>query len=398
MKLTAAHLLSVPVTFRIALARILYSQHIFVQLSDPASDLTGTGEGVLYRAKPHIAGALLARQVRPALEALSPQFDRDVWRDQLRQWAATEPGVAYALDSAWLDLQARREGCTVAQWLGGPARQSVPVTEQLFIAGGAALDRQLDEILRRGTRHLKLKIGSNPESDVALVRQVRERVRPAVELRVDANHAYTWPAAASLYRRLAELGVRAFEEPLQVRDWSGLRALRRELGVPVILDESILTLEQLQAAIAAEAIDLLNVKLTRVGGITLAQEYIELCSRHGIGVLIGCTEDLGIGTAAILHLATALPACDSMEGLGPQRLGLDVAAPPWQICDGALTLPAGPGLGVELAPNWLDRLPRRVKHFDLLRPDLRLRLFSEGSRLQQRVENVRVRLTRRLGR
>jgi hypothetical protein len=86
-----------------------------------------------------------------------------------------------------------------------------------------------------------------------------------------------------------------------------------------------------------------------------------------------------------------------MEGLGPQRLGFDVVQPGWQIENGALSCPRGPGLGVALAPGWLAQVPGRVKVFDLLRPGASLRLFSEGTRLQQRAENVRVRIVRRFG-
>lgn len=394
MKLTSAHLLSVPITFRIALARILYSHHVFVQLEQDG--ITGTGEGVLYRAKPHEAAALIDRQVRPALDSTADLSDAQWWLAHLRRWAAVSPGVAYALDTAWWEIQARRADKPLAAVLGTVSRLQIPVTEQLFILDDTELEQKLAALLARGTQHIKLKIGSSPTEDIALVRRVREYTGPDVELRVDANHAYTWPDAAPLYRQLADLGVRAFEEPLRLRDWQGLAALRREIGVPVILDESVLTLDQLQEAIAAQALDLLNVKLTRVGGITPAHEYVARCSQAGVGVLIGCTEDLGIGTAAILHLAAALPACDSMEGLGPERLGFDVVQPAWQIENGCLALPVGNGLGVQLMPNWLDQLPKNVRRFDLTQPSLTLRAFSESSRLRQRIENVRVRLMRRL--
>lgn len=394
MKLTTATLASVPITFRIALARILHSHHVFVQLEHEG--VTGTGEGVLYRAKPHEAAALIARQIQPALQQMGDLPSLESWREQLRTWAVTSPGVAYALDTAWWDLQARRLDKPLAAVLGMVTRLQIPVTEQLFIHDDAELERRLAQITARGTTHIKLKIGSSPAEDIALVQRVRRQVGPDVELRVDANHAYSWPAAAPLYRQLAELGVRAFEEPLAIRDWEGLAALRRDLGVPIILDESILTLGHLQEAIAAQAIDLLNVKLTRIGGITLAQEYIDLCRRHAVGVLIGCTEDLGIGTAAILHCAAALPACDSMEGLGPERLGFDVVQPAWQIENGHLALPDGAGLGVTLMPAWQDHLPPEVRRFDLTQPTLALRLFSESARLRQRLENGRVRLLRRL--
>jgi L-alanine-DL-glutamate epimerase-like enolase superfamily enzyme len=216
--------------------------------------------------------------------------------------------------------------------------------------------------LPAGTRTAKLKIGTSPAADLEVVRRVL-----------------------------------AFEEPLRLRDWAALQALRGRLGVPVILDESILSLNDLKAAIDGQALDILNVKLTRVGGVTLAREYIDLCQQHGIGVAIGCAEDLGIGTAAIVHLAASLKSCHSVEGVGPLRLGFDVVTPDWSVQDGTLRMPEGPGTGVTLCEDWLTRVPEHVQWFDLAGHPARLWAFSHYSRFLQRAENVRLRIARRFG-
>jgi L-alanine-DL-glutamate epimerase-like enolase superfamily enzyme len=389
------YLLAVPIRFRIALARILFSQHVFVQLD--SNGLTGAGEGVLYRAKPHQAGRLLRRVVLPWWERIcKAQVPLD-WTEQARQWASVSPAVAYAVDTALWDLRGRADGQSLSAMLGGARRSQVDLTEQIFIHDWATAEAELSAILARGTRRLKLKIGTSPAADLEVVRRVRVFVGPNVELRVDANHAYSLDESESLYRRLADLGVLAFEEPLRLRDWAALQALRGRLGVPVILDESILSLNDLKAAIDGQALDILNVKLTRVGGVTLAREYIDLCQQHGIGVAIGCAEDLGIGTAAIVHLAASLESCHSVEGVGPLRLGFDVVTPDWSVQDGTLRMPEGPGTGVTLCEDWLARVPEHVQWFDLAGQPARLWAFSHYSRFLQRAENVRLRIARRFG-
>lgn len=389
------HLLAVPVKLRIALARILFSQHIFVQLE--SNGLTGVGTGVLYRAKPHQAGHLLRRTVLPWwAQVCGAQVPAD-WVEQARQWAGISPAVAYAVDTALWDLRGRADGQSLSAMLGGVLHSQVDLTEQIFIHDWATAEAELSAILTRGTRRLKLKIGASPAADLEVVRRVRAFVGPNVEIRVDANRAYSLSESKLLYRSLADLGVLAFEEPLRLRDWAALRALRRRLGVSVILDESILSLNDLKAAIDGQALDILNVKLTRVGGVTLAREYIDLCQQHGIGVAIGCTEDLGIGTAAIVHLAASLDDCHSVEGVGPLRLGFDVATPVWSVQDGALRVPEAPGLGVTLREDWLAHLPEHVQWFDLMAQPARLWAFSHYSRLLQRAENVRLRIARRFG-
>jgi len=352
----------------------------------------------LYRATPHRAARLLRDLVVPwwrdvaDLEGLPPD-----WSGEARRWADVSPGVAYAVDTALWDLRSRVEGRSVADVIGGARRSRVDVTQQLFIEEWIAAEAELKSILARGTRRVKLKIGRGPATDLAFVRRVQAFVGPQTALTVDANRAYSLAAGAELYRCLADLGVVTFEEPLRPRDWAGLRRLREDLGVPVMLDESVLSLEDLRTATQERALDVLNVKLTRVGGITLALEYIRLCLESGIEVSIGCTEDLGIGTAAIVHLAATLGTGVPVEGLGPLRLGFDVVQPSWVIEDGAVKVPAEPGLGVGLASHWVDTLPKRVRVFDLLDGRARVWAFSHYWRLRQRAENARLRLLRRFG-
>lgn len=390
----AGYLLGIPVNFRIAGARIRFSQHVFVELN--RNGFTGAGAGVLYRAKPHQAARLLRRVVLPWWERAHHRAQDDLeWTEQVRQWARISPAVAFAVDSAWWDWRGRAERLSLSAMLGGAQGSRVTVTEQIFIHDWSTAEAELSAILARGTRRLKLKIGLSPVADLETVRRVRAFVGPTVDLRVDANRAYTLNDSETFYQQLADLGVQAFEEPLSQHNWADLRALRQRLGVPVILDESILRIEDLHQAIAEQALDILNVKLTRLGGISLAREYVTLCQQHNLGVLIGCTEDLGLGTAAIVHLGASVVNGHSVEGVGPLRLGFDVVTPAWQVHDGALEVPTGPGLGVSLAESWLTHLPQRVHRFHLTEPSMRLWAFSHASRFLQRGDNARLRLISR---
>ncbi len=378
-------LLAIPVDFAIARTRIRFSHHALIEIV--CGTCAAIGEGVLYRSTLQGAAELFRSVVRPALDsglAEAPAAEQEVW---LARLAAAEPGLAYAVDSALCDRQGRLESRPVADVLGGLRRTRIPITEQIFIRAWAQAERELDAIVRRGTRRIKVKIGTSPQADLEALRRVRAFVGDGVELRVDANRAYTLAEGEPLYRALAELGVLALEEPLAGRDWSALRTLRERVGLPVILDENVLSLADLQAAIEAHALDVLNVKLTRVGGPWLALGYARLCAEHGIEVALGCTEDLGVGTAAILHTAAALPALHSVEGVGPLRLGFDVVDREWSVVDGALSVPGGGGLGVNLQPAWRAGLPRNVRTFDMP-GGLPLRAFSAYARWFQRANSA----------
>jgi len=394
MSAISATLLAVPVDFAIARARIRFSHHVLVALRDGAE--SGVGEGVLYHRTLAEVARLFERQVRPALAAGLAEADPAAQEEWLARLAAEAPELAYAADTALLDLRARREGQRLAALLGGIRRTRIPITEQLFIRAWPQAERELREMLARGTTRLKLKIGLSTAADLEAVRRVRALVGERVELRVDANRAYAPEEAERLARGLADLGVLALEEPLAGRDWAALRRLREQTGLPVILDENVLSLDDLQAALDARALDVLNLKLTRVGGPRRALAYARLCAERGVEVAVGCSEELGVGMAAILHTAAALPALHSVEGVGPLRLGFDVTDHPWRLAAGALELPAGAGLGVALAPDWRGRLGRGVRVF-AVPGGARLAAYSALARAYQRATNLLWRLKARGG-
>ncbi|MCI0394689.1 MAG: hypothetical protein L0332_27905 [Chloroflexi bacterium] len=385
MQLTA-HVISFPVRFKIARSYILYSHHVVVTTA--SSTFLGAGSGVLYRSMGWRVWQLWHGWLRQRLAALTPDNLQRGWQPLLEEIIPVEPGLAFAVDAALWDLKGQMEGQPAAAMLGGICRTTIPITEQIFIADWAQSREELRQIMARGTRQVKVKIGFGVRQDVALVRRVRDFVSRDVELRVDANRAYTFSESAGLYRQLAELGILAVEEPLR-EPWPVLRQFRQAIGLPVMLDESILTLDDLRQAIDARAIDSLNIKLTRTGGLSQALLYRRLCQEAGLAVSLGCNEDLGPGMAAILHFSAATSHLYATEGLGNLRLGLDLVREPAVIQDGEVALPAGPGLGVHLSPDWPQQLAGRTTAFDLDQgPAGRLRAFSAAARLRQRAANA----------
>lgn len=386
------YLLAIPVNLPISSTRIRFSHHMVVELTNGKA--IGIGEGVLYRGTLYQTGEIFTRVVRPTVEENGwvnwPEHEQVEW---LAQLADISSGWAYALDSAWCDLRARSEGKRVADLLGGVRRTQIPITEQVFIRSWPDTEAELDAILRRGTRRIKVKIGLNPSADLENVRRVRAFVGPAVELRVDANRAYRLDEALPLCKQLADSGVLALEEPLAGQNWEGLRMLREKVGLPIMLDENIRSLSELQTAIRNQAVDVLNLKLTRLGGPRLALKYARLCDEAGVEVALGCTEELGVGMATILHVAAALPALHSVEGVGPLRLGFDITPSKWNMSDGTLALPEQPGLGVQLRQNWQREIPRHVHRFSLP-SNWPLYLFSKYARWFQCANSLMWRIHR----
>lgn len=366
-----AYLLSFPVDFKIARTRIIYSHHVVVTLA--VDGMVGCGSGVLYRGTPWQLKTMWDGWLCEALTTLDMTTLDAGWQPLLDRLGHVQPGLTFAVDSALWDLRGKRNGQRVAEMLakklgeefGSVQRTEIPITEQIFIDRWVESEDELRAMQQRGTTSLKVKTGFHPQQDVELVARVQKFMGPDVEMRVDANRGYALADSLVTYQAMAAAGVLAAEEPISDKDWSVLRRFRHETKLPVMLDESILSLADLEQAIAAEALDILNVKLTRIGGISHALAYVKLCQAAGVALSIGCAEDIGPGMASILHLSAALPALYSTEGMGYLRLGTDIIANPLPVVGGKVTLPDAPGLGVELLPNFAAAVGKHARVLDL---------------------------------
>ena len=157
-------------------------------------------------------------------------------------------------------------------------------------------------------------------------------------------------AVARAVRTLAGAArVEWFEQPLGKRNLEGLRALRRQTGLPVMADESCQTLRDAYELARAEAADVWNVYVAEAGGLRAAADIFSLGAAVGVPCILGSQAEMGIATAACAHLAVALPWLPyAIETFGPLRYERDIITGPGMIAGGWLTPPPGPGLGVEL--------------------------------------------------
>jgi O-succinylbenzoate synthase len=261
-----------------------------------------------------------------------------------------------ALEMAWLDLELRVAGRSLAEYLGA-VRSEVDCGVSVGITG--TTDELLDSVagyLDDGYRRIKLKI--EPGLDVARVRAVRERFGPEVALQVDANAAYTLEDAEHL-ARLDEFDLVLIEQPLAEEQLLGHAKLARWLRTPICLDESITS-----AVVAGEAVEMgacriVNIKPGRVGGYLEARRIHDVCAARDIPVWCGGMLETGIGRAANLALA-ALPGftLPGDTSASDRYFHQDITAP-FVLEDGRLRVPTGPGLGVEVRRDVVDSLTTR---------------------------------------
>jgi O-succinylbenzoate synthase len=256
-----------------------------------------------------------------------------------------------ALELALLDAELRAEGRPLARELGA-VRDRVPCGVSVGIMN--SVPELLDAVagyLDAGYVRIKLKI--EPGWDVEPVRAVRERFGDELLLQVDANAAYTLADA----RRLAQLDpfdLLLIEQPLDEDDVLGHAELARIVGTPICLDESITSAASAATAIRLGACRIVNVKPGRVGGYLEARRIHDLCVANGIAVWCGGMLETGLGRAANVALA-ALPGftLPGDTSASDRYFSTDITKP-FVLDDGHLSVPTGPGLGIEPLTDRLD--------------------------------------------
>ncbi|WP_283134586.1 mandelate racemase/muconate lactonizing enzyme family protein [Rhizohabitans arisaemae] len=284
-----------------------------------------------------LAPALIGRSLTP-VGALERLMDRLLAGNPF-----TKAGVSTAL---W-DAYAQSLGVPLAVALGGPYHDEIPI--KLSLSGdGPALDSVFHTAVAAGFHAFKVKVGLGVDGDLARVARARELAGPAAFLGADANGGWTRSQAARAVPRLVGHGVAFVEQPLAPDDLDGLRGLRG-LGLPVIADESVFNLADLTALVRAEAADCVSLYVGKSGGPGRAVEMGRLAAAFGVDTLIGSNGELGIGAAAQLHVACALPALSRdfpSDIIGAHYYSEDVLAEPLESDGRRVRLGDAPGLGV----------------------------------------------------
>ena len=296
----------------------------------------------------------------------------------------TVDAVFSPFEVACWDIRGKELGRPVADLLGGAVREAVPYSAYLFYkwAGhegqepdrfGAALDPEgvvaqaklfVEEY---GFTSIKLKGGvMPPEQEIEAIRALHEAF-PDTPLRLDPNAAWTPATSVRVGRELAGV-LEYLEDPTPGID--GMAEVAAQVPMPLATNMAVVTHEHLPPAIARRAVGVLLLDHHYWGGLLRSQQVAALCDTFGLELSMHSNSHLGISLAAMTHLAAAVPnlrhACDTHT---PWQDGQDVVAPgALRFVDGAVPVPQGPGLGVEL-----DRDALAVMHEQYLTCGVRRR-------------------------
>lgn len=219
-----------------------------------------------------------------------------------------------AVDCAMYDLMAKSLGVPLYSLLGGKCRDIVPINRHIGIITTPSAVRMAEEYVAQGFKSLKMKIGGDVSSSSDRICAVRNAVPPEVKLRVDANCGFSYQQAVQLIKRTENCGLEYYEQLLPKWDLEGMGRLRKEFGIPILVDEAVNSVQEAMRYALCGAADAVTIKLCKCGGMYPAIQIAGAAASVGMQVVVASTYDTHIGCSTCLHLASALPnistACD----------------------------------------------------------------------------------------
>ena len=271
-------------------------------------------------------------------------------------------GVEIAL---W-DIMGKVLDVPIYKLLGGGYRKRIRMYASSMrrdISPEDEADRLARLVEEKGFTAVKVRVGQTygfdadaaPGRSVAVMREVRARLGDEVEIMVDANSCFTAPRAIELGRRLEEYGLFHFEEPCPYTDLDSTAKVAAALDVPVAGGEQDWDLRRFKEMMEKGAVDIVQPDLIKAGGFSACKKVTALAEAFGCVCTPHQTQPLG--TIANLHFAASTPCCRYAQeyNIEPHPIGYGLFKDPVPVVDGYMAVPEGPGLGVEIDEEVLER-------------------------------------------
>jgi L-alanine-DL-glutamate epimerase-like enolase superfamily enzyme len=337
------------------------SDYVIVKLHTDAG-LVGLGEATVSAlwsgetSKSCVAA--LDDLIGPALVGADPSQITAI-RGKMDFLIKLNPFTKAAVEMALWDIAGKALGVPVYQLLGGKVREVIP-TKMMIGAFELPRVRSLaEQFLSWGVRCLKVKVGLDLAGDLARVETVRNVAGPDIPITVDANCGWNVTTARVALDRLCAFDLLIAEQPIAPGDTEAMASLRQSGGIPIMADESVFTLADAWNVLRAHAADVISIYPGKNGGIAASIEIAQMAAAAGIPCHVGSNLELGIGSAAMLHLACAVKNIESemypADILGPHYHESDLLAEPLDLSFDGARVPTGPGLGVALDEQQLER-------------------------------------------
>jgi D-galactarolactone cycloisomerase len=350
------------------------SDLVFVKVETDEPGLFGWGECSL-PTKPHgVAGAV--RDLEKLVVGADPERIEWIWQRMYRHayWRGgpIQTSALSGIDMALWDIKGKHFGVSISTLLGGRFRSSI----RAYATGFFKLDgvdrvedaaRQAALYRAEGFHATKVKIGFDPAEDLRVIAAVREAVGPDMGLMIDGNHGYDALEAINIGRKAAQYDIAWFEEPVAPEQLEAYQAVRQGQPIPLAAGETWHTRYGMRAPIEQRCVDIIQPDIGGCGGFTEARRIADLASLHSVRVVPHVWGTAVQIAAALQFMAAMVPDPVRLRPIEP-ILEFDrtdnpfrqaVVKTPLEPVNGVVTIPDGPGLGIEINRDALTHFAPR---------------------------------------
>lgn len=298
-------------SFKHASASRRTTQSVWVEV-ELESGVRGFGEGCPreYVTGESVASALeFIRRLQHELHGITDATDLSVWVDSHAELIAANPAAWCAVEVAMLDALAREEAQSVEQMLAlPPVRGPFQYSAVLGAEAPEVFEKQLHRYLQMGFLDFKVKLTGTDE-DLTCIALLKNASASIGTLRMDANNLWQTPGEAIEHLKRLKAPAFAIEEPLAAGDYQGFREIARATGLKIILDESLLRIEQLDHLQSDPGSWIVNLRISKMGGLLRSLKLASRATVIGIPLIIGCQ----VGETSLLT-RVALTVVESLGG------------------------------------------------------------------------------------
>jgi L-alanine-DL-glutamate epimerase-like enolase superfamily enzyme len=344
--------------FRIAIGEMKAANDLLVRVITDQG-LVGIGESCPF---PPITGetqatnAAAAKAIAGMLIGKDPLAIESVLRE-IGAMVHANPSAVAAFDMALHDILGKVAGLPLFRLLGGDkTRFETDITTGIDTPAAMAADAKSNA--GRGYRTLKIKVGLNPDDDVARIQAVRDAIGYDINVRIDANQGWSVPQAIYALRKLEKFRIQLIEQPVVASDVDGLKEVRAASPIPIMADEACFLPADAVRLVRAEACDYFNIKLMKAGGISNAIRIAHVADAAGMRCMVGCMLESNVALTAAAHVVASQANIVFADLDGNAEHTVNPVVDGMTVRAGMVTLPEKPGLGCDVDPAYLKRLPR----------------------------------------
>ncbi len=341
------------VPFAIASETLMSANFVLVMIKDE-DGLTGIGEASPFPTLTgdNVTGVLpVVNEILDQLTEMTPLSALRYLRTIREETFLTSPSAYVGVEMALWDLYAKQLDVPLAAIWGGRMVDKVVTDITLPIMDAQNVENFWQLYRNHGFEVLKIKVSGNVDSDLDLVNAMMRLVPRSTQFTLDGNQGYRFDNARSLIHRLEGQDLRPlfFEQPLPADDWSGLKHLEEVSGIPVCLDETVITPEDAVRVVREKTASMINLKIMK-SGIEETMRIISIARSAGIALMIGGMLESEIAMGASLQLACGFGSIQHFDLDTPFFLKEFICKDsPWHNRSAELFRPDAPGIGLEVA-------------------------------------------------